>query len=461
MRFSQDTVIAERYSIKSFLGAGSFGEVYLAESTQHGVVALKMIPFDSTCTNPEGVLREASTMAMMEHPYVVKLYEIGIHGDTTGQYGYLAMKYLSGGTRRSLLDQQVRLPVEQALAFGQELLSALAFAHTQIPPIIHGDIKPENVLLSADSPSHAHLSDFGVAQMACEITGMTTAAGTLFYMPPECLWGYAVPASDVFCMGMLLYTMLTGVSPFALPELDSMTDKERRKAIEMSRRAVPHPPSQFNASIGNSLDQVIFQALALDPKERYQDASEFLQALQMSDENINDQIFEPLTPFELYADVPTFEDEAYRTLAQSGAMNRAEVATLWEFYCDLETVISLDAGGIFSPITITGITKTELMNLNNRSFSNWLFAEKTTCGELRLIKEIGKQFWANSNSVRAQRVGKILYITAVALAKLKFGEMISSLASEQLCLLCENSLEMKSLPPIYRQPIESFLDTIG
>jgi serine/threonine-protein kinase len=461
MRFTLDTVIAERYKINSFLGEGSFGEVYRAESPLHGVVALKMLPIDSTCGNPQGIIREASTMALMEHPNVVKFFEIGLHTDSTGRYGYIAMEYLAGGTLRSLLDEQVRVSVEQTLALGQELLTALAFAHSQTPPVIHGDIKPENVLLSGDTPPHAYLSDFGVAQLACEITGMASAAGTIFYMPPESLWGYSVPASDVFCVGMLLYTMLTGVSPFVLPDLDAMTDKERRQAVEISRRKVPHPPSTFNPSLENSLDRVILKALALDAKERYRDANEFLHALQLSNEVEDNQTFEPLSPYELYADVPPFTDDVYRELALSGSLSKAEVMTLWEFYCDFETVVALEVGGLFSPVTITGRTKTELAKLHGHSFSDWLFEDITTCGELRLIKDIGKQFWANPYSVRAQRVGKTLYTAAVALAKLRFGEIISSLSSEQLHLLCEDLLEKKSLPPKYRMPITSFRDSIG
>ncbi len=460
MRFSKGTKIANRYIINNFLGEGSFGEVYHAESDRYKDIALKMLPFDSTCINPQNILREASTMAMMEHPNVVKLHEIGLHIDDTGKYGYIAMEYINGGTLRTLLNKQVRLSIERTLELCKELLSALSFAHNLTPPVIHGDIKPENVLLS--NKSHAYLSDFGVAQLACEITGMTTAEGTLFYMPPECLWGYATPASDVFCLGMLMYTMLTGVSPFILPDFYNMTDKERRHAIEISRQTSPKPPSVFNPLIDNMLDKVILNALALDVKQRYKNANELLDALELKNDitvepNLKkEDDFESLSQNELKSDIPQFKDNEYHELALNGNLSKAEITTLWEFYCDLESILTIDSGGIFSPLTMTGYTIKELENLDGQSFTGWLFANETTCDELRLIKEIGKQFWANQNSMRAQRVGKLLYITSVAIAKLRFNEVISSLPKEQLNILCESFLERKSLPPKYRYSINSF-----
>lgn len=459
--FTSGTIIADRYTITNFLGEGAFGKVYQADSKHHSTVALKMLPIGSSCGNPQAILQEASAMARLEHPNVVKLYEIGLHVDLSGQYGYIAMEYLPGGTVRSLLDGQIRISIEQTLNIIIDVLSALAFAHAQIPKIIHGDIKPENVLLSGDTPPHACISDFGVAQLACEITGMASAAGTLIYMPTEMLWGYAVPASDVFCVGILFYMMLTGVSPFVLPTLDGLTMKERRHAVEKSRLSLPVNPSKFNSTISAELDNIILKSLATDSKDRFVDADEFLQSLQITVNQQLNETFHPLSPYELYAELPSFADDEYRELVMSGSLNRVELETLVAIYNDLEMKIDLNAGGLFSPVTITGRTKSELEKLHNHSFSEWLFSDTTPCVELRLIKEIGKQFWANQYSERAQNVGKIIYITAVAVAKSQYNEMISSLKSEKLLCLCQDLLDMKTLPPRYRRYIFSFWESIN
>lgn len=462
MRFANATVIADRYTIEAYLGEGSFGAVYRAASSHYGTVAIKLLPFDPACSRQQQILQEARTLAQMEHPHVIKCYEIGQHLDGVDQYGYIAMEYLAGGTLHAMLDRQVRIPIDQALTLTAEILEALAFAHSQIPPILHGDVKPENILLSDSSPVHAYLTDFGVAQLACEVTGMAPAAGTLFYMSPESLWGYAVPASDVFGVGMLLYAMITGVSPFVLPDMTALSDKERRKAIDISRQTAPQPPSTFNPAIEAPLDDIVLRALALDHKTRFHNAGEFLQALQRIDENELSYQGSPLSPYELYAaDLPPFPESDYRELALSGVLSRSELATLWEYFCDLERTVDLDGGGLFSPMTITGRTKTELTGLNGRSMSDWLFDDETACSDLRMIKEIGKQYWANQHSIRAQRTGMLLYIVAVAQAYLHYRESITSLSNEQLHGMCEDFLSRSALPPKYRMTLERYRSSIA
>lgn len=450
MRFSTGESIAGRYQVKSFLGSGAFGEVYRAVSAQYGDVAVKTLPADMLSTKADAVMREASILAQLEHPGIVKVYEVGQHCSGEKKCNYLAMEFLPGGTLKEYLERVIRLPVSEACAVGCQILGALSCAHGLTPPIIHGDLKPDNVLLVTQDPVTIKIADFGLSTEACQETGLTAAAGTLYYMAPENLWGYALPGSDVFCAGLMIYQMLTGTSAFALPALDSTgSDKEFRRAIERSRQTPPPAPSTFNSEIDADLDTVVLKSLALDHRERYVSATDFLRAF-LDVVGTPEECAGSVLPSGLDLSLPVFGSEDYRDMACSGALSQDELSILWDLYCDIETPVSASQRGAFSVVTLTGLTRTELSRLDGRSLSDWLFHSDVSIPELRVLKDIGKLLYSNPYSLRAARCGKLLYVSSIARALDKHGERISALTREQFRVLHSELMGWPVLPPRYR-----------
>ena len=178
---------------------------------------------------------------------------------------YIVMEFVGGQSLDRLLarDDQ-RLPVETALQLAIELAEALDCAHAQ--GVVHRDLKPANILLTEDG--HAKIADFGVAKLNLANTTLAgRALGTPAYMSPEQLNGEAVDGrSDLFSLGVVLYTMLTGHRPF-----------QGNSAITVSFKVVNHdfiPVTILNTELPDGLDHIIARALAKDPAKRYQRGGE-------------------------------------------------------------------------------------------------------------------------------------------------------------------------------------------
>ncbi len=206
-----------RLEVGREIGAGAFGRVYLAKDPLIArVVALKVLKGPAgavpAAEDRAGFLAEARTVGGFSHPNIVTLYQ----AHEVGGGGFvLEMEYVDGGTLEDLLGEDERLPVARALAIACDVASALAAAHAA--GVVHGDVKPGNVLLTKDG--RVKLADFGLARLlgAREpATGPLGIAGTPFYMSPEVIQGEAfLPASDVWSLGVLLHRMLSGRLPFS------------------------------------------------------------------------------------------------------------------------------------------------------------------------------------------------------------------------------------------------------
>ncbi len=211
------------------------------------------------------------------------------------RYCYIAMEYVKGGTLSSYIKKLIRLPIDMAIEMQRGICCGLTQLHKSKPPLVHRDVKPQNIMISMTNMIIAKVSDFGLVKHVDPITRMTEAAGTLAYLPPEGFWGYETPASDVFSTGIIFYIMLTGVAPFKIPKEDKYTEKDEIKAtIIASRNKKPEPPSKFNLDLDNEINNIVLKALEPNIKERYQDAEAFLNTIdqyqlkkfRLPDENV-------------------------------------------------------------------------------------------------------------------------------------------------------------------------------
>jgi serine/threonine-protein kinase len=214
---SSQLLILGRYATeltdKGLLGQGSMGDVYLGldiETEQK--VAVKVLKRDVVRRNPDVVqrfLREGEALRQLNHPNIIQLLAAE---EKDGRY-YLVMNYAAGGSLQDLLDRQNQLPIPQALNIGLELADALARAHHI--GIIHRDLKPANILLDHDGS--VRLTDFGMARMTdrSRLTGSDVVVGTVKYLSPEACNGHPPDnRTDIWALGIVLFEMLTGKSPF-------------------------------------------------------------------------------------------------------------------------------------------------------------------------------------------------------------------------------------------------------
>jgi serine/threonine protein kinase/tetratricopeptide (TPR) repeat protein len=201
------------FRLMSRLGEGGMGTVFLAEDeVLRRRVALKLIS-ERFSSSPEGsarFLREARTMASVEHPHVVRVYSFGEHDGRP----FLAMECVTGETLAQLLARNGPLPIERARAITHQVTQGLEAAWRL--GVVHRDVKPSNILV--DTAGHARVADFGLAKAVYESGGLTregSAPGTPAYMSPEQARGERLDArSDIYSLGLVLYEMLTGRRPF-------------------------------------------------------------------------------------------------------------------------------------------------------------------------------------------------------------------------------------------------------
>src|SRR5947208_11127428 len=258
-----DTLFDGRYRIQRKLGAGGMADVYLAEDQELGRrVAIKIL--NGRHANDDQFIerfrREAKNAAALNHPSIVSIYDRGEAEDTY----YIAMEFLDGRTLKELIVGRGAAPINVAIEYARQILSALRFAHRH--GIVHRDIKPHNALVDGDG--RVKVTDFGIARAGTsQMTETGSIVGTAQYLSPEQARGGEVdPRSDLYSLGVVLYELLTGKTPF---------DGETPVEIAMKHLSTPpKPPSKLRPDIPRELDMVVMRALAKNPDERYQSADE-------------------------------------------------------------------------------------------------------------------------------------------------------------------------------------------
>jgi eukaryotic-like serine/threonine-protein kinase len=271
------------YKVISEVGVGGQGVVYKAMDTKLGrAVALKFLPPELTLHSNrlKRFQQEARTVAGLNHPNILTIYEIG--ADDSDEY--IASELIEGETLRQRLARG-RIPLNEAVDIAIQVAGALAAAHSA--GIVHRDVKPENIMLRPDG--YVKVLDFGIAKLAEQElpvtvpeeealllveTNLGSVLGTVRYMSPEQARGSPVDkCTDIWSLGVVLYEMTVGHAPFA-----GDTPREVMTAILIAEP----PPALTNyiAQTPDALQQIVTKTLQKDPGQRYQNAGEMLEALK-------------------------------------------------------------------------------------------------------------------------------------------------------------------------------------
>lgn len=286
-----------RYEVLGELGRGAMGVVYKARDPQiDRLVAVKTISLHGQEPEAEQEFRlrfqnEAQAAGRLHHPGIVAVFDMGEAGETRDPY--IVLEYVAGEALNRTLAREKKIPLARALQLTAEVASALDYAHAQ--GVTHRDIKPGNILITPEG--HAKIADFGIAKLnLAQLTLPGRLMGTPAYMAPEQLTGTAADGrSDLFSLGVILYAMVTGHSPF-------QGDSATTVCFKVTNRE-PVPASALDLNLPRELDAVIASAMAKDPRKRYQRGAEFAEAVA-----------------QLQAMLPAESDAATRTGTQTGTV---------------------------------------------------------------------------------------------------------------------------------------------
>src|ERR687886_2446940 len=274
LRALVERVLSAQYELDREIGRGGMGIVYRAKDRRlKRPVAIKLLPPELAFRSEirTRFLREAETAAQLSHPNIVPIYSV----DEVENLVFFVMAFVRGDNLAKRIHDAGRLGVEEARRVVREVADALAYAHAR--GVVHRDIKPDNILLDAET-GRAMVTDFGIARAVTEgqdsrLTATGMALGTPTYMSPEQAAGERQidGRSDLYSLGVVAYQMLCGEPPFTAASTPAMLVKH------ISER--PMPLEQRRADVPQDLARAVMMLLEKDPANRFPSASALVAAL--------------------------------------------------------------------------------------------------------------------------------------------------------------------------------------
>ena len=265
----------DHYRIESLVARSGMASIYKATDMRTGRPVAIKVPHPEMEADPvlfERFLREGEIGEKLDHPGVMKVYS-----DPDRSRVYMVMEWVEGRLLREILTEQKKLPVERARSIVIRVCDALDYIHRN--GVVHRDLKPENIMVGTDDS--IKLIDFGIAGKAgarrLTFAKLTNVVGTADYISPEQVKGKRGDGrSDIYALGVMLYEMLTGKTPFSGPNPFAV----------MNDRLVnnPVPPHQLNPEISPELQETIYRAMEREPQNRYTTANEFAWDLEHLDQ---------------------------------------------------------------------------------------------------------------------------------------------------------------------------------
>jgi eukaryotic-like serine/threonine-protein kinase len=268
-------LLEHRYRVDRVLAHGGMSTVYRGVDTRlDRAVAIKVMDpqFSADRAFVARFEQEARTAARLKHPGIVAVHDQGVdRASSDGEHVFLIMELIEGGTLRDLITERGTLSTPLALSALEPVLSALAAAHQA--GLVHRDVKPENVLIGHDGV--VKVADFGLVRAVASVstTSDSTILGTVAYLSPEQVaTGAADSRSDVYAAGIMLYEMLTGVTPYVGETAISVAYRHVNEDVPAPSTVVPGIPVE--------VDQLVLRATRRDPLSRPADAAAFLAELE-------------------------------------------------------------------------------------------------------------------------------------------------------------------------------------
>lgn len=257
------------YKLLQLLGRGGFADIYLGKHVYlKTTAAVKVLQKRlSRQKDLDNFLKEAQTIAHLQHPHIVRVLDFGVDHETP----YLIMDYAHNGTLHGRHPHGTRVPLSIVVTYVKQIAAALQYAHNQ--GLIHRDIKPENMLINQHND--IWLSDFGIALTTKSAYRQPTpeVIGTVAYMAPEQIQGQPDPASDQYALGVVVYEWLSGMRPFRGSFME---------VCQQHMSALPLPLREKVPDLPGEIEQVIAIALAKEPKKRFASIQAFANALEQA-----------------------------------------------------------------------------------------------------------------------------------------------------------------------------------
>lgn len=294
-------VLKERYQIEEKIGEGQLGTVFKAIDMQQNMpVAIKILSPSFSEGAIEQFLRQARQIIDLLHPNIVDVYDC----DEDRGIAFMAEEFIDSRTLRDLINETPNqpLPFDVALSIAESITRALEYAHAN--GVIHGDLKPKNVLLA----SEVKISDFGLGRLESGKSliniDVPLTLVTAQYLAPEQVLGHPIDArTDLYALGVILYELFTGRPPF---------EGSDQQVLEYHRTSSPTPPRRLNPNLSRSLEHLILKLLDKDPNKRYATARQVRHILNSMSTPISGKIQRRAFTIEQWPTLVGREDELSR-----------------------------------------------------------------------------------------------------------------------------------------------------